>query len=307
MGEKPSPHTHGSSVTTILLPAYISYKALRSRDPAQINPWLIYFTILSLALLAESWTYFILSWIPFYSWIRLVFLLYLVLPQTQGAKVIYLDYLEPYIVHHEAQIDHFISVAHTRLQGLGLGYVSTLAEFLRDKVLGQKSPLPPRQQQQQGSYTSYAQDILSRFAMPQAPTGAPTGSGIYGVVSGFAGAAIGGGSAAGRSRDVTLEATSIPNSLVQDISRDCGSSQERSARIAAERERLGSILKALENEQQSIDLAYGSGGLKSKSKSEQSFERIDGYGPVDTNAQTRSSANQGDRRSTSGNWVPAPV
>ncbi|RMZ86924.1 hypothetical protein DV736_g5851, partial [Chaetothyriales sp. CBS 134916] len=262
-----------SSVTTILLPAYLSYKALRSRDPAQIHPWLIYFTILSLALLAESWTYFIVGWIPFYSWIRLVFLLYLVLPQTQGAKVLYLDYLEPYIVHHEAQIDQFISEAHARLQHLGLGYVSTLAD--------------------------YAQDLLSRFAMPQAQTGAPAASGIYGAVSGFAGAAIG-GSAGGRSRDVTQEAAGIPNSLVQDISRDGGSSQDKSARITAERERLHGILKALENEQQSIDLAYGSGSLKSKSKSEQSFERIDGHGPVDTNAQTRSSSNQGNRSGNGG-------
>ncbi|RMZ81511.1 hypothetical protein DV738_g2250, partial [Chaetothyriales sp. CBS 135597] len=246
-----------------------------------INPWLIYFTILSLALLAESWTYFIISWVPFYSWLRLIFLLYLVLPQTQGAKLIYLDYVEPYIVHHEAQIDHFISEAHARLQGLGLGYVSSLAEFLRDKVLGQKNP---------------------------------TGGGFYGgVLSGLAGGAAAlGAASAGRSRDVSHEAAGIPSSLVQDISGGGGSVQDRSARITAERERLSGILKALENEQQTIDLAYGSGGgLKSKSRSEQSFERIDGYGPVDTNAQTtyRSSPDQqASRRSTSGsNWVPSAV
>ncbi|RMD42943.1 hypothetical protein DV735_g2235, partial [Chaetothyriales sp. CBS 134920] len=278
-----------SSVTTTLLPAYLSYKALRTRDPAQINPWLIYFTILSLALLAESWTYFIISWIPFYSWLRLIFLLYLVLPQTQGAKLIYLDYVEPYIVHHEAQIDHFISEAHARLQGLGLGYVSNLAEFLRDKVLGQQNP-----------------DLLSRFAMPQAQTGGgigggaaqSSGAGFYGgVLSGLAagGAAAFGaasaGSGGGRSRDISLEAAGISNSHAQDFfARDAGgSAQDRSARISAERERLSGILK----------------------QSEQSFERIDGYGPVDTNAQTTSRSvtdQQASRRSTSGsNWVPSAV
>ncbi|KAK5044749.1 hypothetical protein LTR84_010523 [Exophiala bonariae] len=315
-----------SSITTILLPAYLSYKALRTNDPAQIHPWLIYFTILSLVLLAESWTYFILGWIPFYSWFRLMFMLYLVLPQTQGAKILYLDYLEPYIVGHETRIDQFIGQAHDRLQQLGLGYVNLIVEYLREKVLGQKSPQP--QQPQNANYASYAQDLLSRFSMPGARTSTPTqpgitSAGVYGLVSTFAGAAFSSSQTTltSSSRSAAAEASSIPNSLARDI--PGGSSAEKSTYISSQRDRLTSLLRALDAEQQNLDLAYGtapgqraasgSGGLRAKSHSEQSFENVDYDDATHTPATSSSYGSTpprpvtDTRRSTSGNWVPSGV
>ncbi|KAL2417852.1 hypothetical protein ABEF95_001113 [Exophiala dermatitidis] len=333
-----------ASVTSILLPAYLSYKALRTNDAAQTHPWLIYFTILSLTLLFESWTLFIIGWVPFYSWIRLIFLLYLVLPQTQGAKVLYLDYLEPYIVHHETRIDRFIGEAHERLQQMGLGYLNIVIEFLRDKVLGQKSPQQQQQQQQQttgstsyAGYAGYAQDLLSRFAMPGARTNAPTqpgttSAGVYSMVSNLAGAAF-----AARSAPSEEPATSIPPSLFQDLPAG-GGSAEKSNYISAQRERLLTLLKALDKEQQNIDLAYGGGGggapqthsrslssgsasasgLKNKSMSEQSFENVDyddarhptisGSSSSSTSSPAASPPKAAEgRRTTSGGWIPTGV
>lgn len=51
-----------SSVATILFPVFASWKALRSSDPAQLRPWLMYWVVLSGVLLAESWTVWILGW-----------------------------------------------------------------------------------------------------------------------------------------------------------------------------------------------------------------------------------------------------
>lgn len=51
-----------SSIITILLPVFASYKALRSADPSQLAPWLMYWVVLSAVLLAESWTVFIIGW-----------------------------------------------------------------------------------------------------------------------------------------------------------------------------------------------------------------------------------------------------
>ncbi|KIW18727.1 hypothetical protein PV08_03016 [Exophiala spinifera] len=311
-----------SSVTTFLLPAYLSYKALRTNDPAQTHPWLIYFTILNLTLLFESWTIFIIGWIPFYSWFRLFFLLYLVLPQTQGAKILYLDYLEPYIVGHETRIDQFIGEAHERLQQLGLGYLSVLIEFIRDKVLGQKSPQGDHVPLQQGGgaaaagyagYASYAQDLLSRFAMPGARASQPNPPGtssasVYSMMSTFAGAAFAAGSASSP-RSAAQEAASIPGSLFDDI--PGSSSAEKQTFVSAQRERLSNMLKALDKEQQSLDLAYGqrppsSGGLKTKSRSEVSFENVD-YDEVTPQQHTPPRPVTEGRRSTSGNWLPAGV
>lgn len=54
--------TDCSSALSILLPVFASYKALRSSDPSQLAPWLMYWVVLSVVLLAESWTVFILGW-----------------------------------------------------------------------------------------------------------------------------------------------------------------------------------------------------------------------------------------------------
>jgi CHASE2 domain-containing sensor protein len=51
-----------SSVITILFPVFASYKALRTSDPSQLAPWLMYWVVLSVILLAESWTVFIIGW-----------------------------------------------------------------------------------------------------------------------------------------------------------------------------------------------------------------------------------------------------
>ena len=50
------------SIITILFPAFASYKAIRSGNPAQLTPWLMYWVVLSGILLAESWTVFIIGW-----------------------------------------------------------------------------------------------------------------------------------------------------------------------------------------------------------------------------------------------------
>jgi hypothetical protein len=51
-----------SSIITILFPAFASFKAIRSGNPAHLTPWLMYWVVLSGILLAESWTVFIIGW-----------------------------------------------------------------------------------------------------------------------------------------------------------------------------------------------------------------------------------------------------
>ena len=301
---------------------------------------MIYFTILALTLLFESWTLFIIGWIPFYSWFRLVFLLYLVLPQTQGAKILYLDYLEPYIVHHEVQIDHFIGGTHDRLQQMGLGYLNTAIEWARERILGQKSP------QHQGAsqmsmgagavgYASYATNLLSRFAMPGARTSTPTqpgttSAGMYNTLSNLAGAAFA-TSTAQRSAATEAASVTLPPSMFNFDNIPGQSTAEKSTFISAQRDRLQGLLKTLDKEQQNLDLAYGSdsrgggssghskrpsssgsglslvGGLKTKSHSEQSFENVH-YDEAGDGPGTHVPAESQDPRRTSGGWgIPSGV
>jgi hypothetical protein len=104
---------------------------LHTSDPALLAPWLIYFVVLSAFTVVENTFDFILSWVPFYSWIRFFAHLYLILPGSQGATFLYQEYVEPFLYHHEREIDDFISQSHDRAKSAGMAYVEMGIEWAR--------------------------------------------------------------------------------------------------------------------------------------------------------------------------------
>ncbi|KAL9624384.1 MAG: hypothetical protein Q9160_001346 [Pyrenula sp. 1 TL-2023] len=241
-----------ASVVTILFPIFASYKALQTSDPAQLTPWLMYWVVLSLILLAESYTVFIIGWLPFYSWIRLILLSYLVLPQTQGAKLLYQSYISPFIFQHETEIETFIANAHERAVALGLKYLKQAIELFRQHVLGfpPSSESEAPQQQQATQSASYAQSLLSRFSIPTARP--PATSDIYGMLSSAVAAATGsgsgtsgGGASAGRSREAQINHISDSGMLYpKDVS--SGSSSEKLSFLESQRENLRAMLSVVD-------------------------------------------------------------
>lgn len=163
-----------TSVSSILFPIYASYKAIRTGDPADLAPWLMYWTTLSLFLVVESQFYFILYWVPFYSWFRLGVHLYLVMPGKQGSVYIYQAYVHPWLESHERQIDDLIHQVHAKGKAAGFDAIQAAYEYIRVNFLGQaphQPPAPPAQGQ------SYAASLLGRFNMPSARSNvAPVGS-----------------------------------------------------------------------------------------------------------------------------------
>ncbi|KAI1323868.1 TB2/DP1, HVA22 family-domain-containing protein [Xylariaceae sp. FL0255] len=287
-----------ASIASFLFPLFASYKALKTSDPAQLTPWLMYWSVLSCALLAESWTEFILVWVPFYSWIRLGFLLWLVLPSTQGARVLYEGYLHPYLEENELAIEEFIASAHDRLKAAGLKYLKQAIEIIRTKAFG----LPPSEVREEprtaaaaGTPQGYTQALLARFSVPAARWAAnnagTAGHDFYnllaGAVSAAAGGALSGGQNTARSGTSSASGVLIPENI--------SGAAEKMTFIAAQRERLAFMLGALDREaaqlqQQEADRRPGSisfdGGQEqsrptsghsglSKSRSEVDFEKID--------------------------------
>jgi hypothetical protein len=264
----------------------------------------------------ESWTVFIVGWFPFYSWIRLIFLSYLVLPQTQGAKLLYYTHIEPFIVQHEQDIDIFIGQTHERLSAAGLGYLNQLIDLLCERVLGRapassssnSAAVPP-------GTASYAQSLFSRFTIPSTPgTIVAPASDFYGMLSGAV-AAISAASSSlpsatnPRARDMQPDSLSASGSLYPKNMAQ-SSTAEKLDFITAQREKLAVLTKALDREQQSLDLAYGDtseGFGQKKNKSTHSFETVE-Y----AEAENGSGASHGHHhraqagsRTSSGNWIPS--
>ncbi|KAJ5447013.1 TB2/DP1/HVA22-related protein [Penicillium cf. griseofulvum] len=266
-----------SSVITIFFPVFASYKALRSSDPSQLAPWLMYWVVLSVILLVESWTVFIIGWFPFYSWIRLGFMCYLVLPQTQGARLLYQDYVDPFLTHHERGIEEMIGHTHERAKALGLQYFYQAIDLIRQKVLGlppQRPTTPP-----QPGAASYAQSLLSRFNIPIAGAGTARASANtndwYSVLSAAVGSVT-----SGKSREARDEELSASGNLLQRQMQSM-SGAEKAHFISSQRELLDHLRSTLAQEEQSTsrggleadDLAYGV-PLR-KNRSENSFEVVD--------------------------------
>ncbi|KMU78306.1 HVA22 domain containing membrane protein [Coccidioides immitis RMSCC 3703] len=275
-----------SSVLTVLFPIFASYKALRTSDVSQIAPWLMYWVVLSIVLLVESWTFFIVGWFPFYSWIRLFALSYLVLPQTQGAKKLYLERVDPFLHQYERQIEEFIGETHERAKEAGLNYLYQAIDLIREKVLGlppvlaaEAAPPPPA-----SGPASYAQTLFSRFNLP-----AGTGTNLAGPASdlfSMLGSAVTAVTSTGKNRDTQAEELSATGLLPHNLA--SASKNEQASYISSQKEKLRILLSALDREHRNLglegreedDLAYGtsydsdSRGLK-KNQSENSFENID--------------------------------
>ncbi|KAL8715102.1 MAG: hypothetical protein Q9220_001059 [cf. Caloplaca sp. 1 TL-2023] len=267
-----------SSLLTILFPIFASYKALRTSDPAQLTPWLMYWVVISCFSLIEYWTYFVVSWLPFYAYIRLFLLSYLVLPQTQGAKLIYQSYIHPFLAHHESDIDVLITNAHDRARAIGLQYLKRAIDFVKQNVLGlQANHAPPPIKGE-----TYAQNLLSRFNLPSARQGlaAPAGE-FYGLLS----ATVGQVGAGGGNRDAQVEEMSRSATL---IPRDITDNAEKMTFLATQRERLRMLLTVLDKEasdlsneeviQRDVERRLGEGLHREnlqKSRSEAEFDTID--------------------------------
>ncbi|KAH9811150.1 TB2/DP1, HVA22 family [Teratosphaeria destructans] len=231
---------------SILLPVFASYKALRTSDPAVLTPWLMYWTTLSLFLLLETHLYFILSWVPFYSWIRLGVHLYLVLPGKQGSVDIYKEYVHPFLEDHERQIDQIISEGHARAKAAGMDAVKRGIEYVRVNFLGGEPRRPTPPPSRNVSYSTY---LFDRFTMPAARQGlaAAGTSDLFSLLG-----------------KAVQQATYPDSSTEQQKARDLADSgiipvdlhgEERQRYVDTQREHLRTLLKAFDSEAFNADAA----------------------------------------------------
>ena len=256
----------------------------------------MYWVIYSIFVLIENWTYFIIGWLPFYAYFRLALLSYLVLPQTQGARVLYQSHVHPFLAKYEHDIDEVIVSMHNNARKAGLEYLKTAIEFVKQNLLG----IQPKQQsfapQSQGG--NYAQNLLSRFNLPSARQGlaAPAGD-LYGMLSATMGQL---GSGAGSSREAQVESMSrsvIPEGMT--------SNAEKMSFLSTQRERLRILLTALDKEASEISheemiekdidrrMAGGMDGASEhsgKSRSGTPFERIE--------------KDEVEEKASGGSWMP---
>jgi receptor expression-enhancing protein 5/6 len=83
-------------------PAYMSFKSMEYSGGVQgggdDTQWLTYWVVFSFLSIFESCLGILVSFIPFYFWIKIGLILWMYYPQTQGAKMIYEQALRPILL-----------------------------------------------------------------------------------------------------------------------------------------------------------------------------------------------------------------
>merc|ERR1719230_2235677 len=96
------------ALLTCVYPMLMSIKTIESDDNEETNMWLCFWTVFGIFQTAELFLGFIFYFIPYYSIVRIIFFLYLMLPQTQGAKTLYTTVFKPALTKHQDDIKKFI-------------------------------------------------------------------------------------------------------------------------------------------------------------------------------------------------------
>lgn len=94
---------------TVLYPGFKSIQALETHCVEDDKEWLTYWIIFGLFSLTDGLFGFVLNFIPYFYWIKLLFFIYLLAPQTQGAKVLYNGVVKDLLHKNKHHIEGLIS------------------------------------------------------------------------------------------------------------------------------------------------------------------------------------------------------
>ncbi|KAI8380329.1 TB2/DP1, HVA22 family-domain-containing protein [Blakeslea trispora] len=88
-----------------IYPAYASFKTIESPSRENDTQWLTYWTVIAFFRMVEYFSDILLFWFPFYYTFKIIFILWLILPQFQGAQFVYFHVLRPFLLAAEPEIE----------------------------------------------------------------------------------------------------------------------------------------------------------------------------------------------------------
>ncbi|KAG8368267.1 hypothetical protein BUALT_Bualt15G0027500 [Buddleja alternifolia] len=92
-----------------VLPVYSTFKAIETKDQDEQQKWLIYWAAYGSFSVAELFTDKFLYWCPLYYHMKFAFLVWLQLPSVDGARVLYMNHLRPFLRRHQSRLDQFVN------------------------------------------------------------------------------------------------------------------------------------------------------------------------------------------------------
>eukprot|EP01086_Lenisia_limosa_P009516 TRINITY_DN32994_c0_g1_i2.p1 TRINITY_DN32994_c0_g1~~TRINITY_DN32994_c0_g1_i2.p1 ORF type:complete len:311 (-),score=56.04 TRINITY_DN32994_c0_g1_i2:34-966(-) len=98
----------GCDFLMLVYPFYKTFKALKNERDEEYRQWLMFWAVVGVFSIFESYIEWTVSWLPFFYELKLLFVLWLAAPQSQGAVSLYSRLLHPFLIEREEQIDNKI-------------------------------------------------------------------------------------------------------------------------------------------------------------------------------------------------------
>ncbi|KAK3094964.1 hypothetical protein FSP39_008417 [Pinctada imbricata] len=92
-----------------LYPAYASYKAIRTKNVKEYVKWMMYWIVFALFCFVETFADVLLSWLPFYYEVKIIFVIWMLSPITRGSSFLYKKFVHPHLLKREKEIDEYIA------------------------------------------------------------------------------------------------------------------------------------------------------------------------------------------------------
>ena len=87
-----------SDLVSFIYPAYMSFKAIDSKDPTDDTQWLTYWVVFAFVSIIENVAVFAVEYIPFYFALKLAFFIWLYHPKFMGAGLVYTQVIKPFVL-----------------------------------------------------------------------------------------------------------------------------------------------------------------------------------------------------------------
>ncbi len=103
-------------IVGIVLPTYWSIKAIESNEGDDDKQWLTYWAVYAVFDFLDLFAGFILKIIPFYYILKLIFLIWCFMPNTQGALIVYNHIIKKFFIKYENNLDQLVNKVMKRSQ-----------------------------------------------------------------------------------------------------------------------------------------------------------------------------------------------
>lgn len=99
----------------VLYPAYGSYRALKQSRYDETKQWLVYWVVFAAFTICEGFTDVIIAWVPLYREIKLMLILWLVSPGTDGSSLLYGEIIFPVLEQNEGKLLEMMANARDKV------------------------------------------------------------------------------------------------------------------------------------------------------------------------------------------------